>query len=91
VSDTIQRLHVVPPPRVGDVQRSEIIAELERALEEARSGDITEIMILIQHANPKEWSARTNLIESFLTWIGRLEVAKFDIINRLQPPKEDPR
>jgi hypothetical protein len=88
VADKIHRLHAVPPTHTPETRRAVIVAELELLLKEAREGDISEIVVLIQHANPKEYSTRTSNVESVLTWVGRLEQLKLDLLT-LMKEKED--
>jgi CTP:molybdopterin cytidylyltransferase MocA len=66
-----------------------VIEELERTLQEAREGDISEIILVVEHRNPKVWSVRASHIAAPLTWIGRLEVAKQDLITSMREPEEE--
>lgn len=71
---------LVTGPTVSDDCRASVIALLEDTLEEAKRGDISEIVVLIQHADPHEWSDRSSFSTSILSWVGRLETAKLDWI-----------
>jgi len=86
---SITKLHAVTPPTVPDQARALVIAELELALKEAREGDISEIILIIQHANPKVWSERSAFVGSLLTWVGRLEVTKQDLIAQLSKAEDE--
>jgi hypothetical protein len=70
--DNIHTLHAVAPPSVASEIRASLIAEIERTLEEAKAGDITEIVMVIQHADTTEWSERSSLLSSMMTWAGRM-------------------
>jgi len=78
--DKVTQLHAVKPPSVSNEIRDSMIKLIEDLLEEAKAGDVTEVCILIQHADPKEWSDRSSMTENIMTWVGRLETTKLDWI-----------
>jgi hypothetical protein len=80
MSDNILPLHAVRPPTVAEDIKESLVALLERTLAEAKAGDITEICMLVQHADPLEWSDRSSMTQSIMTWVGRLETTKLDWI-----------
>jgi hypothetical protein len=82
MSDKVHQLHAVAPPSLPEKTKAGVIALLERALEEARAGDISEALIILQHANPELWSDRSSHLSNLSTWIGRLELSKFDLIKK---------
>lgn len=87
--DKITNLHVVKPPRVADEIRQEVIELLEETLAEARAGEISEIMLIIQHPG-KDWSQRSSdTMDGILKWIGRLEITKLDWIAKLKEGEID--
>jgi hypothetical protein len=76
MSDKITRLHIVAPPTTTEEIRAEVIAELERTLEDARRGDIDEIFMILKHPGDDEWSHRATPTQHLTAWIGKLEVTK---------------
>lgn len=82
---TIHKLVTVPE----DI-RAGVIRELERTLEEAKRGEISEILMIIVHPN-NEWSERSSDTTSILSWIGRLETTKADWLAQMKVDRiEDP-
>lgn len=73
-------LHVIKAPRAADDIKASVVKLLEELLVEAKAGDITELCILIQHADPREWSDRSSMTENIMGWVGRLELTKLDWI-----------
>lgn len=89
MSDNITRLHEVAPPRVPDTIREQLIKDVEELLQEARAGEISEMIVLVQHSNPEQWSERKSAANTPIsTWIGRLEIFKYDLITRLHQAEE---
>jgi hypothetical protein len=80
VVDKVTKLREVQPPTVSEEVRTTLIRELERTLAEARAGDISECMIVVQHADTALWSDRSSLLTDLVKWAGRLEIVKLDII-----------
>jgi hypothetical protein len=65
-------LHVIGQPTATEEIRASVIARLEQTLEEARNGDVTEVLMLVQHANPDLWTERSGKLTNMMTWCGRL-------------------
>jgi hypothetical protein len=80
MSDKIHQLHAIKPPTADDEIKESMIKMLEDTLAEARAGDITEVVMLIQHADPEEWSDRAGMTDNIMRWVGRLETTKLDWI-----------
>jgi hypothetical protein len=80
MTEKITKLHAVPPVTTAEEIRSSLVFELERALAEAKAGDISEIILIIQHADPAVWSDRSCKLTDLLKWAARVEVTKLDLI-----------
>lgn len=72
-------LRIVSPPTATEETRADVVTHLKRALAEAESGNVNEVLILMCHANG-EWSNLSSRTESILKWVGRLEITKLDWI-----------
>lgn len=88
----VTKLSVVTPT-VSQLTRESMIKVLEDTLEEAKKGDISEILMLIQHADPHEWSDRMSFSSHIPIWIGRLELTKLDLAAKYKEldEHEEPR
>lgn len=86
MTDNVHCLRAVQPPTVSEEVRTTLIRELERTLVEARAGDISECMIVVQHADKTLWSDRSSLLTDLVTWAGRLEIVKLEIIAKYKEP-----
>ena len=93
MSASITHLPVSPLSRVPDEARDDIIRTLEDALKVAREGDVSDMMIILQHRDNYEWSERRAGIDSgslgLLKWIGRLEFVKADWIASMKADEEE--
>lgn len=69
-------LRLVTGPTVAETIRAEVIELLERALDEARRGEVTEVFMILKHPGTNKWSDLATSTQSLTDWIGKLEVTK---------------
>lgn len=69
-------LRLVTGPTASELVRADLVQLLERTLEEARRGEITELFMILRHPGDDEWSDRSTPTQGFAGWIGRLEITK---------------
>lgn len=77
-------LRAVAPPTADEEARQEVIDMLEEALEEAKRGEITEIVMILKRPNDDEWDERATVTRFMSAWIGKLEMLKHDWILQLK-------
>lgn len=82
--DVVHHLGLVKAPTVEENIKEDLVTMLELLLQEAKDGDITEAFILVQHPDKMLWSDRSSLMEYPTLWLGRLEVAKADLIDEIR-------
>jgi hypothetical protein len=68
-------LSLAPRPKAEDQVRESIVAILATALKEARNGEITSVIMILQHSDG-DWSDRASETIKFTEAIGRLEILK---------------
>ena len=68
-------VHLAPPPTIENEVRDSVVGLLERALEEARAGNISSVVVIALHPNG-EWSDWQSGTQQVSEMIGRLEIAK---------------
>ncbi len=88
MTDKVQKLHVIKPPTAAEEIRVGLITMLEDTIAEVKSGDITEVLMLIQHADPAEWTDRSSMSTNIMAWVGRLETTKLDWIDKYKSMNE---
>lgn len=74
--ETPPYLRVVTPQTAPEEIREKVVAELERALVEARAGEIDEIFMILRHPGDDQWSNRATPTMGLTAWIGKLEITK---------------
>jgi hypothetical protein len=83
----VTNLRVIGQPTATEEIKASVIARLEQTLEEARRGDVTEVLMLVQHANPDVWSERSGQLTNLMTWCGRLGAVQLTL--QLQNREDD--
>lgn len=73
-------IRLVTPPTASEEIKQSVVEKLEEILAQAKAGDITEFCMIIQHADPAEWSDISSMTKHIMTWVGRLEMTKLDWI-----------
>lgn len=71
----VRKLHAVAPPTATEIVRAKIIEILERTLQEAREGQVSELFMIVQHPDT-DFSDRATPTENLTAWIGKLEIVK---------------
>jgi hypothetical protein len=69
-------LRIVADPTADEEIRAEVVGLLEETLEQAKRGEITEILLILKHPGTDEWSDRSTSTQHLTEWIGKLEVTK---------------
>lgn len=73
-------LQFVPPPTANEEARAAVIAMLNETLEEAKRGEIAEMVMILKHPQEDEWSERATVTRFRSAWIGKLEILKHNWI-----------
>jgi hypothetical protein len=74
-------LSLAPRPKAEDEVRDNVVKLLAGALEEARNGEITSVIVILQRADG-DWSDRASDTLKFSEAIGRLEILKQEWIEQ---------
>ncbi len=84
----IRKLDIVKAKPVDEQIREEVVALLERYLEEAKRGDVSEIFILAQHTDAT-WTDRSSSVLELDKWIGRMERTKLEWIELARSQRKE--
>lgn len=77
----ITPLHAVPPPRVEDAIRADVVKLLEGLLTLARDGEVASLFIVVTHADGT-YSEAISATQAFSQMIGQVEIVKQNWIGR---------
>lgn len=75
-------LRFVPRPSADKEAREEVIEMLEEALEEAKRGEIVEIVMILKRPEEDVWDERATVTRFMSAWIGKLEMLKHNWITQ---------
>lgn len=78
--NSVVKFGVVPKASVSDEIKAEVIEKLKRALAEAESGQVDEILIIMQHPG-EDYTQLATCTQSLSKWIGYLTITIDDWID----------